>query len=59
MVISTQPQTYWHLSNDNVKLCDAALLPHHQSIRELHKLITDLRTPVPYLVLKNALLKPV
>ena len=53
------PQTYGHLSNDNVKLCNAALLLHHQPIRELHKLVTYLGAPVPYLVLKNALLKPI
>ena len=33
MIISTQ--TYWSLRINNVNPCDTAMLPHHQSIREL------------------------
>lgn len=47
------PQTYWSLKIDIVSPCDPALLPHHQSIRELctRKSCTLGCTPHPFLAL--------
>ena len=43
--VSTWPQTSWRLRTDSVNPCNTTLLPHHQPIRIVHKLITYPATP--------------
>ena len=52
-----QQQTHWSVKIDNVNLWDTTFLPHHQSVRIVHDLITHPETPLPHLVFNNALLQ--
>ena len=50
-------QTHCSLRIDNVNPWDTTFLPHHQSVRIVHELITHPGTPLPHLVFNNALLQ--